>query len=361
MKRILIAIHALSFDGAEKVAAMWANYLSREGHQIAFLVQNRREKEQILEENIAVFPIAATEEAYRTMSVWQRLREARRIVKAYCPDIVISFLPKMQILMMLATLGVRCKRIETIRNNPWVDTDIGKKRFLWNFCFVRGDRIILQTEEQLEYFPKHMQKKCVVIRNPILQPPSAKQYQGNAPRRFIAVGRVNEQKNYPVMIRAFAQAIKDNQDAILDIYGTGPSAYVSFIQTQIDEAGLHESVMLRGRTDKVAEELMSHDVFLMSSDYEGMPNALAEAMATGLVCLSTDCKTGPKDMIDSGVDGYLAVTGSVDSFAEAIQRIMQMGRQQYAAMGAAAREKILTMCNEENTFTRLKQLMEEDM
>ena len=226
---------------------------------------------------------------------------------------------------------------------------------------MRGDRIILQTEEQLEYFPKHMQKKCVVIRNPILQPPSAKQYQGNAPRRFIAVGRVNEQKNYPVMIRAFAQAIKDNQDAILDIYGTGPSAYVSFIQTQIDEAGLHESVMLRGRTDKVAEELMSHDVFLMSSDYEGMPNALAEAMATGLVCLSTDCKTGPKDMIDSGVDGYLAVTGSVDSFAEAIQRIMQMGRQQYAAMGAAAREKILTMCNEENTFTRLKQLMEEDM
>jgi len=361
MKRILIAIHALSFDGAEKVAAMWANYLSREGHQVAFLVRNRREKEQTIEENIAVFPIAPVEEAYRAMSAWQRLRETRKIIKAYCPDIVISFLPKMQMLVMLATLGIRCKRIETIRNNPWVDTDIGKKRFLWNFCFVRSDRIILQTEEQLEYFPKHMQKKCVVIRNPILQPPSAKQYQGNTPKRFIAVGRVNEQKNYPVMIRAFAQAMKNTPSATLDIYGTGPSAYASYIQTQIDAAGLRESVILRGRTDRVAEELMSHDAFLMSSDYEGMPNALAEAMATGLVCLSTDCKTGPKDMIDPGVNGYLATTGSVDSFAERIQRIMQMDRQQCAAMGDAARRKILSMCSEENTLARLKKLIEFEM
>jgi glycosyltransferase involved in cell wall biosynthesis len=99
----------------------------------------------------------------------------------------------------------------------------------------------------------------------------------------------------------------------------------------------------------------------MSSDYEGMPNALAEAMATGLVCLSTDCRTGPKDMIDSGRSGFLAKTGDVQSFADGISKILQMDSQQCAAMGVAAREKILEMCSEENTLARLKQLIDTEL
>ena len=359
MKRILIAIHTLSFDGAEKVAAMWANYLSKEGHQVAFLVHNRLEKEQKLDNRIAVLSIADTVEDYRALSVWQRLIVTRKTVKAFAPDIIISLLPRMQILVMLATLGIKCKRIETIRNNPWTDTDIGKKRALWNCCFFRSDRIIVQTEEQLEYFSRRERKKCVVIRNPILCEPEQKQYHKDFLQRFIALGRVNEQKNYQLMIRAFACAAKDKEDITLDIFGTGPIAHMEWIQSQINAAGLDGRVTLRGRTDKVSEELMSHDAFLMSSDYEGMPNALAEAMATGLVCLSTDCKTGPKDMIDSGVNGYLATTGSEESFEEGIRKIMQMDLAQCTAMGAAAREKILTMCSEENTLVRLNQLIEE--
>jgi glycosyltransferase involved in cell wall biosynthesis len=89
-----------------------------------------------------------------------------------------------------------------------------------------------------------------------------------------------------------------------------------------------------------------------------MPNALAEAMAMGLVCLSTDCKTGPKDMIDSGVNGFLAATGDEQSFADGILAITEMDLRQCAAMGAAARDKILHMCSEENTLARLKLLIE---
>lgn len=358
MKKIMIAIHALSFDGAEKVAAMWANYLSRNGYQVSFLVRYRLENEQKLEDSISICSIIDTPHNYQKLSGIERLSIVRGIVKEFAPDVIISLLPKMQMLVMLATWGMRCKRIETIRNNPWLDKDIGRKRFFWNLCFLRSDRIVLQTEEQAEYFPKWMQNKCIVVRNPVLHMTEAKKYQAGSFKRFIAVGRVSEQKNYPVMIKAFAEATKCMDCCTLDIYGSGSSAYVAFIQKQINEAGLSSRVKLCGRTDRVQDELLCHDVFLMSSDYEGMPNALAEAMVSGLVCLSTDCKTGPKDMIVSGENGFLAKTGDVQSFAEGIETILKMDPQQCADMGMAAREKILEMCGEEKTLARLKRLIE---
>ena len=129
----------------------------------------------------------------------------------------------------------------------------------------------------------------------------------------------------------------------------------------IAQLGMEERIHLCGWRKDIDEILTSYDAFLMSSDYEGMPNALAEAMAAGMVCLSTDCKTGPKDMIDHGKNGFLAKTGDVQSFAEGIEAISRMNRQQCAAMGKAAKEKILEMCSAENTLVRLKQLIESAM
>lgn len=361
MKRILIAIHALSYDGAEKVAALWANYLAKNGHQAAFLVRYRLEREQLLEEGISVLSVADTPDSYRTMGAMHRLIKVREIVKQFNPNVVISFLPKMQMLVMVATLGVKCKRLETVRNNPWLDKDVGRKRLLWNLGFLRGDRIILQTEEQAEYFPKWMQKKCVVIHNPILNDPVARQYQSDYPRKFIAVGRVSEQKNYPVMINAFAQAAEKVADCTLDIFGTGSREAVQDIQAQIDALDMSENIHLCGWRRDISEILTTYDAFLLSSDYEGMPNALAEAMAAGLVCLSTDCKTGPKDMIDSGINGFLVTTGDAVSFSKKIQEITQMNLQQCAIMGAAARDTILDMCSEENTMKRLLHLIESEV
>lgn len=361
MKRVLIAIHALSFDGAEKVAAMWGNYLSQNGYQVAFLVRYRRKEEQSLDKSIKVYSIADTNEHYQAVSAIRRLQIVRQNVKAFAPNLIISFLPKMQLLMMLATWGIKCKRFETVRNNPWVDTDVGRKRPLWHLCFRRCDRIILQTEEQAEYFPKRMKKKCVVIRNPILAETAVKQYPEGYPRKFIALGRVSQQKNYPLMVEAFAKATANVEDCTLEIYGVGSESYTAFVQKQIDTAGLRDKIILKGRTDCVQEKLLCHDAYFMSSDYEGMPNALAEAMSAGLVCLSTDCKTGPKDMIDHGKNGLLAKTGDVGSFTEGIETILKMDRERCSQMGRQARASILSMCSEENTLARLKLEIESEV
>ena len=362
-KKICIAIHGLAHAGAERVAASWANYLAKQGQRVFVLVYACNEDAYDLDARVRVVPIADTREAYFQMSKATQLLNIRKIIGREQPEILISFLPKMQITMMLATLGMRIKRIETVRNNPWIDKDVAGKRFLWNMCFYRSDAIIVQTKEQSLYFPKRLQKRTVVISNPISSDFLNRQkvYSNGEVCRFVSVARINHQKNYPMMVRAFSKVAENNPHCQLDIYGAGTQEKIQELQVLIEQLGMEQKINLCGWRKNISEMLTSYDAFLMSSDYEGMPNALVEAMATGLVCLSTDCKTGPKDMIDHGVNGYLATTGNVESFSEGIQKIIQMEQQQCVEMGAAARKKILTMCSEENTLVRLKRLIESDM
>ena len=359
-KKICIAIHGLSHAGAERVAASWANYLVSQGHQVSVVVYAPGADTYDLDDRVQLVPLADTREQYFRLSKFKQLSCIRRTMKREKPQVLISFLPKMQISMMLATIGMRIKRLETVRNNPWIDTDVSGKRFLWNLCFRRSDIILVQTKEQAEYFSKRLQKKCVVISNPISDTFAAQQklYQGEKTSRFIAVARINTQKNYPLMIRAFAQVAANVPSCTLDIYGTGSPEKIQSVRELIGQLGMEDRIQLCGWRRDISDILPQYDAFLMSSNYEGMPNALAEAMSAGLVCLSTDCKTGPKDMITSGENGILAKTGDVGSFTEGIETIIQMNQQQRATMGQCARTSILEMCSEENTLARLKQLIE---
>lgn len=361
--KICIAIHGLAHAGAERVATSWANYLVNQGYCVSIVVYACMEDTYDLDKRVRIAPLADTREQYFQMSKAKQLLRIRKVVRQEKPQVLISFLPKMQISMMLGTVGMRIKRIETVRNNPWIDKDVEGKRVLWNMCFRLCDRIVVQTKEQSLYFPQKLRKKCVVISNPISPAFTAKQkvYCEETLHRFVAVARINTQKNYPMMIQAFAQAAEKNPFCTLDIYGAGLPAAIEDIQKLINQLGMDERIRLCGWRRDVPELLMHYDSFLMSSDYEGMPNALAEAMATGLVCLSTDCKTGPKDMIEPKKNGFLAKTGDMQSFAEGIEAILQMNPQECAAMGRAAKEKILQMCSEENTLARLKQLIDTEL
>lgn len=356
-KKICIAIHGLAYAGAERVATAWSNYLVEHGHQVSVMVYAHGADVYNLDDRVRVLPLADTLEQYYRMPKLTQIAAMRRIIRQEKPQVLISFLPKMQIAVMFATLGMRIKRMETVRNNPWIDTDVSGKRFLWNQCFRRSDLILLQTKEQSEYFSKRLQKKCVVIRNPIscefgLQ---QKHYGNERVSKFLAVARINQQKNYPMMVRSFAQAIKEHPDCTLDIFGGGAPEQFQAVQNLIDQLGMNNNIRLCGWRKDIPDILTQYDAFLMSSDYEGMPNALAEAMSVGLICLSTDCKTGPKDMIHSGTNGLLAKTGDVDSFTEGIRTILSMDQKKCAEMGRLARESILEMCSEENTLARLNQ------
>ena len=359
MKKILLSITTLFGGGAERVVSVWANQLSRNGYDVSVLLYGRSENEYPVDDSVKIHTVADNYEDYQKLSYFNRLKKMRALVKKIKPDIMINFLPRMQIWMMLSTLGMRLNRVETVRVSPWVVCKNNKyERFLWRKCFAKANKIIVQTAEQGEYFNKKTQKKCVVIPNPI-----SEQYRENGKiaysdenKEFVAVGRIMIQKNYDMMFRAFAKALDKKPNLKLSIFGVGNLE--SELNDLISELNMQENIKFMGRSSNISQELLKRDAFLMSSNYEGMPNALAEAMATGLVCISTDCRTGPKDLIDEGVNGFLVPTGNEEKMAEAIIKVAEMSKEESEKMGKAARNKVLNFCSEQNSYNRLVDLIE---
>lgn len=358
MKKVLIAITSLHGGGAERVVSVWTRQLFEKGYDVSVLVLSRQENEYPICEGVNVYTVAQNPEQYLKLSFFERFKKMRSFVKNINPDVLINFLPTMQIWMLAVCFGLGIKRIETVRNNPDREAS-GLKQKIWKFCLFSSKKVILQTKEQGEFFGKVIQNKCVVIPNPICKQycENCKQFYNEKNTEFIAVGRLASQKNYPLMINAFKLSVEKCSDIKLSIFGSNSS---SKLQELINELNMQNNIFLMGRSENVSQELLKRDAFIMSSDYEGMPNALAEAMATGLVCISTDCRTGPKDLIDDGINGFLVQTGNTEEMANAILKVIEMPKEESERIGKSAREKILHFCSEENSFNRLVELIEDN-
>lgn len=361
MKKVLFAISSLTGGGAERVVSVWASQLAEIGYSVSLLLAGRTENEYPLNKKVTVHTVAADYKEYKTLSFLKRLKIMRRILKNVSPDIIVSFLPQMQIWMMAASWGRKMRRIETVRVSPWeICKNSSVEHFLWMLCYRHADGTILQTAEQGDYFSEKIRRKSVVIPNPISPQyrDNPKPYYTDSVRHFVAAGRITEQKNYPVMIEAFGIAHRERPNLRLSIYGTGDKAYMDTIQRMIDERGLSSVITMHGRTNDTLSVLQQADAFLMTSDYEGMPNALVEAMAVGLPCISTNCRTGPRDLIDHGENGFLVGTGDAEAIAEAVLCAASMDSEHAKQMGRKAREKVLDLCSESNSLKKLIKLIE---
>lgn len=361
MKKVMIAVTSLTGGGAERVVSVWANQLTESGYPVSLLIYNRAENEYPVNPDVQIRTIAESYKKYKELGYGKRLRIMRRILKEECPDVLISFLPRMQIWMMAASLGQKMRRIETVRVSPWeICRNNRAEHFLWMLCYRRADAAVFQTAEQGEYFSEKIRRKSVVIPNPISPRyrDNPKSNYADSVRHFVAAGRITEQKNYPAMIEAFRTAHRKCPEIRLSIYGTGNESYMEQIQQMIDRYGLSSSITMHGRTADMLPVLHQADAFLMTSDFEGMPNALAEAMAVGLPCISTNCRTGPRDLIDSGENGYLVPVGDAEQIAGAILRLAETDSVRAEEIGRKARQKVLDLCSETNSLKRLITLIE---
>lgn len=362
-KRVLLAIGSLSGGGAERVVSVWANQLANAGYDVNIFVFIRRDNEYFVSDKVKIYAL----EDKRGCSDIQLKRKfkhyvaLRKILRKIKPEYIISFLDSIQITMFLTTIGMRVHRIETIRVNPWMwfkNLDWKRKQLLF-LCFRFSHAIIAQTQSQTAWLSANNRKKAVVIPNPIsvVYNTSYKAKYTSHAISFIAAGRIAPQKNYKMMIDSFAETIKQHPNVLLKIFGTGDNEYVQTIQTYIIQKGLDNHIKLMGRSLHIEEEYRKSDVFLMTSNYEGLPNALMEAMASRLICISTDCQTGPQDLIENGINGYLVPVGDVDALISAINKVISMTVQEKERMGTAAREKIMTYCSEENSLNSLCEIL----
>ena len=147
-----------------------------------------------------------------------------------------------------------------------------------------------------------------------------------------SAGRLNSQKNFFMLIDAFEKAYENHNELELRLYGDGELKQE--LEQYIEDKKLSENVKLMGRTNDMKSMLESIDLYVLSSDYEGMPNSLMEAMAAGVPCVSTDCPTGPSDLIENEKTGLLVPVNDADSMAKAIEKMLfELEKQKIAENG----------------------------
>lgn len=318
IKRILLVAPTISGGGAERVVSVLSSALAEIGYQVILVLYKRYENEYALSDKVNVFILPKRNSGEITLFYFIRKFYAfRKIIQKTAPDVLIPFLPYQVEQSFLASRGLNIPMVVTVRNNPQFDTPNEKMRRRRDWIAKHTEAIFVQNEEQKAYFDAKTQKKCFVVPNPISRDILDSNYRPSGSiKRFVTMGRLEEQKNHKLLISAFAEVLKVQSDLILDIYGSG--TLKDILQQQIDDLGVGDNVRLCGRTENVTETLMKYDAFVMSSNYEGMPNALMEAMGVGLACISTDCPMGPRHLIGQNERGILVETSNRNQLAGAI-------------------------------------------
>ncbi|MGI5977403.1 MAG: glycosyltransferase family 4 protein [Candidatus Limivicinus sp.] len=319
---ITLFISSLYGGGAERVTCSLANYLAGRGHEVEILTMAETENSYQLNGEVSVQALLYMRERKgKLYNNVLRITRLRQYMKKHTEkDVYIVMLPIPTVLLLSLRSATKAKIIASERVSP-AAYDFIKTKALRRLA-PRADGFVFQTQEALEWYGESVKHvRTAVIPNAINRQFLRPRYKGERKKNIVAAGRLSKQKNFELLIRAFKKITPDCPDYKLIIYGEG--GLRKELEALIKENGLEDLVSLPGNTTEIIEKIQDASLFVLSSDYEGMPNALMEAMALGLPCISTDCPCGgPRFLIENGINGLLVPVGDEDKLSEAIKKIL---------------------------------------
>ena len=335
--KVTLVIYGLGGGGAERVMSILANYWVSSGWDVTLimLVDATQPSFYPLDERIEVKPLGLAKKATTRLaaigSAWQRVSGLRKEIMADRPDVVISFMNAVNVYNILACWNLGIPTIVSEHTYPG-STDANKIwQVLMKWSYRYADLVTVLTQNALPFYPAAGGYRTIVMPNPITPPvPAIVTAQLLPTPSLIAMGRLDPRKGFDLLLRAFHQIHAKYPDWKLTILGEGTIR--SELEQLRSELQLVDRVHLPGAVKNVQDYLHQADLFVMSSRIEGFPMALCEAMACGLPVLSTDCLSGPRDIIEDGVNGVLVVTEDVDALAIGLDALMSdpVKRQQLA-------------------------------
>lgn len=357
--KILFVSGNLCDGGAQRVISVVTSQLARKGHEVHLLLFARDEKEYPIDPNVKIASLGDTFEEYVSLSLVQRTLAIRKYVKSIQPDAAVGFLEGGYGLF-LATLGMRFPKVASARVDPkFILQRKGWRSEVDKLWFRQADAVVVQTNRQKEHAKNAKWNNMTVIVNPVSDAALATEphaYERPC-RRIVMAGRLAKQKNYPMAFRAMKIVLEKYPDAQLDIFGKGLEE--TALRNLITELDLQNNVRLLGWTENTVREYVNSDVYVLASDFEGMPNALMEAMAVGLPCISTDCDTGPEDLITDGENGYLVQVNDAETLAQRLIQIMDMSPEQRKELGENAKMTMKEYFNAEAIVNQWEKLLQE--
>ena len=265
--------------------------------------------------------------------------ELELLLQRDCPRRVVSFLSRTNMRICSALWGRDCHLVVSERN------DLRKQQlpFPWprfrRLLYRRADVLTANTTGVMESLvPLFQARHLALLPNPLPMPvvPAAVGSAGDR-QGFVTVARLVPQKGIDVLIRALAQTTGATRDWMLTLVGDGPEREA--LERQVLQAGLQEKVHFLGYRPDPQTFLLQAGVFVLPSRFEGMPNALLEAMAAGLAVVVTDASPGPLEVVEAGVSGLVVPSDEPAALADALDRLAAQP-QLRERLGAAAREAL---------------------
>lgn len=288
--------------GAERQIILLSNQMAQRGHDVTLCVLSEYKLKYKIDDNVNVIDLTDVEKG--RWSILRRFVAFRNLVLKLCPDVIINYNLQSAYFCLAIPKKHRGKVVYSERGDPYDDEYSGTLGKLRDFTVPRMDGLVFQSEGARDFFSEKVKKKSVVIHNSVNIQQDKYPIPAEREKRIVSVGRLHPQKNHKLLIDGFAKISNYFPDYVLEIYGDGDLH--DNLKRQVDDLGLKERVIFYSSRKDVHDCIYKASLFVLTSDYEGMPNALMEAMALGLPCVATDCRPGgARTLINNGVNGLI--------------------------------------------------------
>lgn len=327
MKSIAFILACQSYGGVEKNVFFLANSFAQIGANVQIInIHSAKENENSItierETNNRVSIIDLKPRGKKGLRRFKQISEICKILKENKTEIVIGFTGMPNLMSCIVGKLMHIPSVMSERGNP--NVKYGNKSIIESvirYIINRCDGGVFQLAEARKYYGNRLQKRSVVIPNPIFISEANQSLKSTGNNNsIVSVGRLdNFQKRYDVMLQAFQIFHDKHTEYSLKIYGIGEDE--NQIKHMIEEMNLNSCVFMCGYTNDPLNRIVESDIFLITSDFEGISNSLLEAMAVGMPCISTDSPPGGARMlIEDGKNGLLVKCGDVQGIADALDK-----------------------------------------
>nr|WP_298659070.1 glycosyltransferase [uncultured Flavobacterium sp.] len=336
-KNLLLIIPSLSFGGAERVASILASELSKK-YNVYLVVLHKSKNEYLINEMVNVIYLdplflPSNNVFHSIFKNVNYIKKIHKIITNNDINIILSLNTTTNILSIIASIINRKKIIISERNNP----NVYKLNVIWNFLrkffYPFCDYLILQTEAiKKDYFKIISHNKIKVIPNPIKQDLLNNKFSNSTKENIIlTVGRLDENKNQMMLINSFANL----NDKKWKLYIVGDGKLRLEYEEYVKKINLLDNIIFTGMVNDISYYYDRAKIFVLTSNSEGFPNVLLEAMSKGIPCISTNCNYGPSELIIDSENGYLVEIDNINQLKEKLNKLMYntILQQQFSQKG----------------------------
>lgn len=325
--RIFLLTSSLEAGGAERVATTLCNFWAARGDEVSLIATYSGGGKPFYEVSSAVelvyLATAAKASANKLWGYGKRLKYLRKLIATRKPDVIISFLPNVNVAAVLARGLLSVPLIICERSDPSSRPVSPFWHHACRFTYRFADMLTVQTaavaQKVADVYPGVRTIRSIPNPVPAQLGKLIRAPQGDR-KKLLSLGRLSAEKQVDRVISAFASVCEDHPEWDLHVYGDGPQS--DALSQLVESSGLRGRVFLKGRTDRPWDVMASSDAFVMTSLYEGFPNALLEAMAIGLPCVAFDCPSGPREITANGEKALLVPLNDQEGLVRSIGMLM---------------------------------------